>query len=48
MTRLPTTNYSHSIAMMYYQPLIHDEHISRDTLVSRLKIQLQLRLAGVS
>ena len=41
VTRLLTTNRSHSIAMIYYQPLKRFIHLG-------LKIQAQLRIAEAS
>ena len=41
VTRLLTTNLSHSIAMIYYQPLKRRIHLG-------LKIQAQLRIAEAS
>ena len=46
MTRLLTTNCSHSIVMIYYQPIKYD--IVKRHICLRLKIQAHLRIAEAS
>ena len=49
MTRLLTTNRSHSIAMIYYQPATQlQKYTVKGQIHLGLKIQAQLRIAEAS
>ena len=45
VTRLLTRNCSHSIVMIYYQPIKYQNDIVKRHIRLRLKIQAQLRIA---